>query len=141
MLPTKYEDLLRLVAPRITRDSSKRADCIEPSERLSVTLRYLCTGDSFATISASFRISISSISTIVYETCEALWIVLNKNGYIEPPTSEEEWRKIAIEYEDKWNFPHCIGAIDGKHVVMQAPARSGSSFYNYKKCHSIVLRW
>ena len=29
--------------------------------------------------------------------------------------------------------------MDGKHIVMQAPARSGSYFFNYKKSHSIVL--
>ena len=32
-----------------------------------------------------------------------------------------------------------MGAIDGKHVVMQAPNRSGSSFFNYKKSFPIVL--
>ena len=36
-------------------------------------------------------------------------------------------------------FQTVFGAIDGKHVVMQAPARAGSSFYNYKGTHSVVL--
>lgn len=47
--------------------------------------------------------------------------------------------KVVLEFERKWNFQHCIGAVDGKHIVMQAPARSGSFFFNYKKTHSIVL--
>ncbi|XP_057296241.1 uncharacterized protein LOC130625195 [Hydractinia symbiolongicarpus] len=37
------------------------------------------------------------------------------------------------ELKSKWNFGNCLGAIDGKHVVMQAPARSGLYYYNYKK--------
>ena len=52
---------------------------------------------------------------------------------------EIEWSAVANEFERKWNFPNCIGAMDGKHIVMQAPARSGSYFFNYKKSHSIVL--
>ena len=43
------------------------------------------------------------------------------------------------EFSRFWNFPNCLGAPDRKHVVMQAPARSGSSFINYKKTFSIAL--
>ncbi|XP_057296209.1 uncharacterized protein LOC130625157 [Hydractinia symbiolongicarpus] len=61
------------------------------------------------------------------------------HGFLDVPDTESKWKEIANELKDRWNFPHCLGEIDGKHVVMQAPARSGSDYFNYKKTHSIML--
>lgn len=55
------------------------------------------------------------------------------------PQSEEEWEAIAEQFQEKWNFPNCVGAIDGKHINVKAPIHSGSEFFNYKAFFSIVL--
>ena len=41
-------------------------------------------------------------------------------------------------FSKKLKFPNCIGAVDGKHILIR-PLVSGSFYYNYKGCHSIVL--
>jgi hypothetical protein len=46
---------------------------------------------------------------------------------------------VAKQYQVLWNFPHSMGAIDVKHVVLQCPRNSVSEYCNYKKAVSIVL--
>lgn len=55
------------------------------------------------------------------------------------PSSIEEWNEVANSLKTKWNFPSCLGALDGKHIAIKAPEHSGSTFYNYKDFFSIVL--
>ncbi|CAH2013717.1 unnamed protein product [Acanthoscelides obtectus] len=55
------------------------------------------------------------------------------------PCTEEEWLQKSQQFAEKWNFPHCIGALDGKHVLIKAPKQRGSLYHNYKGTHSVVL--
>ncbi|XP_046682941.1 protein ANTAGONIST OF LIKE HETEROCHROMATIN PROTEIN 1-like [Homalodisca vitripennis] len=58
--------------------------------------------------------------------------------YLPQPT-EDMWKSISNDFDSRWNFPHCVGAIDGKHVGIKKPNQSGSSYFNYKHDFSIVL--
>lgn len=53
------------------------------------------------------------------------------------PESVEEWLEIENGFKNK--FPRCVGSLDGKHIVIQSPMHSGSTYYYYKKSFSIVL--
>lgn len=83
-------------------------------------------------MSCRYRYFTSKITTYCINDKSVIFI-------LQFPTSEEEWKEIAKMYEDRRNFPHCLGAIDGKHIAIVPPANSGSYFYNYKGQHSVVL--
>ena len=68
----------------------------------------------------------STVSGIVEEVCEALWKSLQP--IVMPEPNEEIWRASEKVFKEKWNFPHCVAAIDGKHVRIKAPPHRGSEF-------------
>lgn len=90
------------------------------------------------TIAWAYQVGLTTVHTIILEVCKVLWEVLSP-VYLKPPQSSGEWIQIAEEYNRVWNFPFCVGALDGKHINIQAPAHSGSLYYNYKHTYSIVL--
>ena len=60
MSPTRYESLLQMITPLIIKSSTRR-EAIHPSERLLITLRALCSGDSNFTISCSYRVGVTTV--------------------------------------------------------------------------------
>ncbi|XP_077539620.1 uncharacterized protein LOC144152261 isoform X3 [Haemaphysalis longicornis] len=78
----------------------------------------------------------------IHDMCQAIWARL-KDKYVKVPTTED-WAASADGYSRRWQFPNCLGAVNGKHVAIAAPPKSGSLFYNYKMCllpllHSAML--
>lgn len=55
------------------------------------------------------------------------------------PSTTDQWKKIQKDFLDRWQFPFCCGAIDGKHVLIENPPHGASDYYNYKGTYSVVL--
>lgn len=64
-----------------------------------------------------YYIAQPTISNIIMETCNVLWNIL-MFIVLKVPTYND-WKSIAENFERKCHFPHCLGAVDGKHVIVQ----------------------
>lgn len=72
MNKTDFEILLQKIEPIISKQDTKFRNATSASLRLAVTLRYLATGNSYTSLSYTFKISRQLISKIVPEVCRAL---------------------------------------------------------------------
>ncbi|XP_034061143.1 protein ALP1-like [Gymnodraco acuticeps] len=81
---------------------------------------------------------VSTIRQFVPETCTAIYEVL-KEKYLKCPDTVEEWQQVADGFQAQWDFPNCLGALDGKHINIRPPPGTGSTYFNYKHTFSIVL--
>ncbi|KYQ53567.1 hypothetical protein ALC60_00094 [Trachymyrmex zeteki] len=111
-----FKKLLELIGPLITKQSVVR-EPIPPETRLHITLRYLALGDSMMSISYAFRVAHNTVSKIIAETCNAIWNVLKEIVFLKDEV--KNWQNIAADFDYFWNYPNCIGCIDGKHVELQ----------------------
>jgi len=141
MSPEQFNYLLEKVEPLIKRQDVVR-ESLSPGLRLSLTLRldllkelydefpsgysiihifctrYLASGDSMVSLHYLYLVSKSSITRVIPETCNAIWQVLAPD-VLKLPSTTREWERIAEDFEKQWDFPNCVGAIDGKHVIAQ----------------------
>jgi len=138
MSPERFEHLLELVGPKISKKDTRFRNAIPAAERLALTLRFLASGDNQKSLSYAFRIATTTVSRIISETCIAIKEAL-ADKFVKPPRCEEDWLQIAREFERIWNLVNVIGALDGKHIQIESPANSGSLYHNYKGFFSMVL--
>nr|CAI5832083.1 unnamed protein product [Callosobruchus analis] len=129
--------LLYQPEPYLTGSGTIFRDGISAEQSLVIRLRFLATGESFRSLAFQFRICHSWISTIIRQVSES--IVSRMLTLVMPQPTEEIFKTISRKFRSLWDFPNCIGAIDGKHVRIKAPKNSGSTFFNYKEFYSVVM--
>ena len=68
MTPERFEQLLSLVKDRITEQKPRFREPISARERLSITLRFLATGESQQLLSFSYRLGRNTVSNYLLFT-------------------------------------------------------------------------
>jgi len=113
-----YDEVLLRVEGRIEKKDTYRKS-LPHGLKLSITLRHLACGDNYPSLSYNFRVAPNTISLIINEVCDAIKAEFAAE-VIQCPTTTEEWTAITEQFEKRWQFPHCCGALDGKHVVVMS---------------------
>ena len=80
--------------------------------------RYLASGENHEYLSFNFRVGVTTVRDITTETCAVLWDMLHVQ--VMPPPDAEQLMNIATEFYARFNFPLCLGAIDGKHIRIKS---------------------
>uniref|UniRef100_A0A674BYN6 DDE Tnp4 domain-containing protein n=1 Tax=Salmo trutta TaxID=8032 RepID=A0A674BYN6_SALTR len=128
MSAEQIETLLSFVGPDLTKQTTNYRTPIEPKQRLAVTLRYLASGDSIYSLAFTYRLGFETVSQCIMETCEAIERKMLATHLPQPTV--ETWRQTSQEFQEKWDFPNCLGSDDGKHTK---PPNSGSRFFIMKE--------
>jgi hypothetical protein len=69
------------IGPSIKKQDTNVRESVPRSRRLAMTLRFLATGDMYHTLMYIFCISVSAISTIIPEVCQA--VIKSLKEYVE----------------------------------------------------------
>ena len=76
-----------------------------------------------------------TIFKFVLQVCTAILKEFQEE-YLVCPTDPEDWKKTEGRFRNRWNVPHAVGTLDGKHIAIK---KSGSEYFNYKGYFSLVL--
>ncbi|XP_055549916.1 uncharacterized protein LOC129732753 [Wyeomyia smithii] len=124
---TNFEYILKKIYFRLQPKRNTRPyDGIGPKEKLAIALEYLASGSFERHVASSYRVSKSSVRSITISVCEAIRYEMGTENL--PCNDNVKWIDTANRFHEKWNFPNCLGAIDGKHVAIRCPPMQEGCF-------------
>ena len=132
-----FEFLLNEVMESIhCKDTVIRA-AISAKRRLAITLYFLASTAEYRTIANLFGVSRSFVCLCVRDVPKA---IISKLSHVVCFPRGDELVQIINDYEQRWGFPMCAGAIDGTHIPIVAPSKCQAEYVNRKGYHSIIMQ-
>ena len=108
-----------------------------PKNAYTTALRYLATGETYTSLQYHWLVGHTTICKFVPKVCRAI-LAEFQDKFLCCCGSPEKWKRVE-KFRTRWNVPNAVGAIDGKHLAMKKPKKSGSDYYNYKGFFFLVL--
>ncbi len=136
--PAMFQEMVDRLTPLICKLDTNYNKALDTGLKVAITLAYMATGDSSKSLQYGFCVAYNSSCLLIAEVTSAILDAYHEEVIV-TPTTPDDWMVIANNNSCKWQYHHCLGTIDGKHVVIRKPMNAGSYYYNYKNFHSIIL--
>ena len=133
-----FDYICGIVSLDIQRQNTRFRQAIPVQKRVAIALWRLGSGNSYRSTAITFGIGKSSAIKICHSFSEA--INRRKNDFISLPVHEDDIKETISKFEEKLDFPHVVGAIDGTHVEIKAPLLNPADYFNRKQKYSIVTQ-
>ena len=100
-------------------------------KRIGKGLDYREIGDKFGIGTSTACIKVNEAMKLL-DTCKMHIISKLQRG--------KDFQTMINGFQRKWNFPQCLGAIDGTHIPIKAPLVHHADYFNRKSFHSVILQ-
>lgn len=125
--------IVELVRPRLEKRDTNFRKAIPIEKRVAISIWRLATGNSFRTVSKTFAVGKSTAVSITREFCREMRRLAP--NFIKFPANRRDTAQAIEQFKLDYScqISQAIGAIDGTHVNIVAPAGEGKEDYFSRK--------
>lgn len=133
-----FKMLVDSIGHLIEKQVTQFGTTINTEKRIAIALYFLKSGSYYDVVGEVFGVGAATVCNIVSDFCDAM-IRVHLKEKIKFPQTENELQATADTFQENWQFPGCVGAIDGSHIPIKRPGNEGADYHNYKGWFSTVL--
>eukprot|EP00904_Undaria_pinnatifida_P012574 jgi/Undpi1/8447/HiC_scaffold_25.g10914.m1 len=147
-----FNKLVEILRPVIEADEKyarlrTKSGVISVETRVAIALRF-CAGGSYLDLQDVHGVSKTSCYSCFHQVVDAIIECSSKIGPMKFPTTGEELKKLAAEFEEKSDgqaITGCVGCLDGLNVKTEAPSLTDvltviRYFSGAKNCYSLNVQ-
>ena len=132
-----YREILAQIYADLEGQVTRFRNPIPVAKKVLIGLFRLGSTSELRVAAQLFGVGISTVAGIQYQFTTA--IIKHFGTKIRWPSTDDGLLKISDEFARVWDYPLCIGSVDGCHIPCSPKAADATDFYNYKGWYSTIL--